>query len=211
MFTVFVAGGIGSGKSTVAKRIARLGGQRIDLDQIARDIVEPGSEVLVAIAQCFGSDVLDPEDGSLRREVLAARAFATPEATSNLNAITHPAIKAELKRRIDHYAAWGYPPQVCIIEIPLLDQGMDLVPMADEVLVVDTSDELRRERAIERGVAPDDYDRRVAQQPSRAFLMEHADCRICNDGSPDELAGKVDRWWERHMRRGWTPSEGECI
>lgn len=211
MFVLFVAGGIGSGKSTVASRIARLGGVRIDLDQIARDVMEPKSVLLDALAERFGADILDPTSDALRRQLLAERAFATPEATADLNALTHPAIKAELVRRIDAYAAWGYPPQVCVVEIPLLDQGVDLLPLADEVLVVLAPLELRRARAIARGVAPDDLDRRVAQQPSQAFLAEHADCCITNDCALDELEGRVDRWWERHMRRGWAPAQGELV
>lgn len=211
MFTLLVAGGIASGKSTVARRIERLGGIRIDLDQVARDVVAPGSALLPMIAERFGADVVDPMTGELRRQLLAERAFDTPVHAAELEAIEHPAIREELRRQVDKAASWGHPPLVCVVEVPLLDKAMDLVPMADEVLCVTCPIELRRERAIARGVDAADFDRRVANQPSDAFLSEHADCTIVNSGTADELDGKVDKWWYRHIRRGWARSEDDII
>ena len=204
MYLVVVAGGIASGKSTVARRFEELGAARIDLDVLSRKVLEPGSEILPQIAAAFGDDVLD-KDGNLDRALLASRAFASDEATAKLEAIEHPAIKARLLAELEVLESRSYKPRLCVIEIPLLDRALDTAAMADEVIAVVCPMELRRERAIERGMTGEDFDRRVAMQPSDIFLMEHADCVIINAGSLAELVGKVDIWWDRFMRGKPSP------
>ena len=93
MKKVGLTGGIGSGKSTVARMLGRAGFAVVDADQIAREIMEPGSPVLTEVAAEFGADLIG-DDGALNRGELARRAFATTEDTKRLNAITHPAIRA---------------------------------------------------------------------------------------------------------------------
>lgn len=100
MRRVGLTGGIGSGKTTVARLLTEAGLPVIDADRIAREIVEPGQPALAELAEEFGQEILR-SDGFLNRKKLAERAFATPEATARLNAITHPRIK---QRTNDHFA-----------------------------------------------------------------------------------------------------------
>ncbi|MCH4053560.1 MAG: dephospho-CoA kinase [Atopobiaceae bacterium] len=205
MYVVFVCGGIASGKSAVARRMGKLGATRLDLDQVARDVVRPHGPVLAQIAEAFGDDLIDPETGELDRHGLAERAFATPEDTARLERIEHPAIRSELASRLDALRSASYPTRLAVVEVPLLDRALDLLPLADEVVAVVCPIDLRRERAVGRGMDADDFDRRVALQPSDAFVREHADTVIENDEGPYELEGKVDKWYERRMRKGWRP------
>ena len=108
MKKIGLTGGIGSGKSTVARMLSDHNIPIIDADRIARSIVEPGTPALAELVDAFGSDILHP-DGSLRRAELARRAFATPEATSLLNTITHPRIQAETSRQFAQAEAAGQP------------------------------------------------------------------------------------------------------
>ncbi|MDO4798819.1 MAG: dephospho-CoA kinase [Coriobacteriales bacterium] len=194
MHTVFLAGGIASGKSTVAREFERHGARRIDLDVVSREVCEPGSAVLDELVDVFGSDVIEPRTGELRRDVLAKRAFVTQEATQSLEAITHPAIFAALKRRLDDAARAGI--RVCVVEVPLLDRALDLGWLADEIVCVVSPTALRRERAILRGMDGDDFDRRDAAQPSQDYLERHADTVFANDGDFEALMAQVGAWWE---------------
>ena len=97
-YTVALTGGIGSGKSTVADAFARFGVDIVDADVIARQVVEPGSVALQAIAEHFGSDILTPE-GSLNRRVLRERIFASPAEKTWLNGLLHPLIHQQTQRQ----------------------------------------------------------------------------------------------------------------
>ncbi len=194
MHTVFLAGGIASGKSTVARELERRGARRIDLDVVSREVCEPESAVLDELADAFGSDVLEPRTGELRRDVLAKRAFATQEATQSLEAITHPAIFSALERKLDDAVRAGV--DVCVVEVPLLDRALALGRLADEVVCVVSPTALRRERACLRGMDGDDFDRRDAKQPSQEYLVQHADTVFANDGDLEALMAQVGAWWE---------------
>lgn len=202
MYTVFLAGGVGSGKSTVAKELELLGVSRIDLDQLSRDVLTANSPVTKQIAEVFGKDLLDPVTGELNRRLLAARAFSTQEYTAQLEAIELPAIRALLMSRLDELATREDPPAMCVVEIPLLDRMVDALPMADEVLVVCCPLDLRRERAIERGMDGSDFDARAANQPSDKWLRAHATHVIENDGTRAELVEKVRSWYEERVTGG---------
>ena len=97
---IALTGGIASGKSTIANRLAELGAVIVDADRIVREVQAPGSEVLDAIARTFGDAVI-AEDGSLDRAALGATVFADPDRLAQLNAIVHPAVRAESQRRFD--------------------------------------------------------------------------------------------------------------
>lgn len=199
MFLLVVAGGIASGKSTVAKRFEQLGAARIDLDALSREALLPGSPVLPAIAREFGSDLLDA-DGVLNRTRLAELVFSDDAALARLEAIEHPAIRALLAEKVARLEAYAYPPAVCVVEIPLLDSALDIAEEADEVLCVICPMDIRRERAILRGMTAEDFEARVAKQPTDAFLMEHSHRVFDNSGTREELIGKADWWWDRFMR-----------
>ena len=202
MRTVFLAGGIASGKSTVARLLARRGAWLCDLDQIARDVVAPGSEVLDQIAAEFGDDLIDSETGELDRHGLAARAFDSAADTRRLERIEMPAIKARLTQILTNTSCAVTAPVVAVVEVPLLDRVEDLLSLADDVLVVVAPMALRRHRAIGRGMTGADFDRRVAQQPSEEYLRSHATDVIDNSGTAESLEAAVDAWWKGERARG---------
>lgn len=188
MKRVGLTGGIGSGKSTVAKRLAEAGFTVVDADQIARDIMEPGSPVLEQVAQAFGSDVI-AQDGSLDRAELARRAFASREQTAKLNSITHPAIREESKRRFAQAEAAGA--KVAVYDMPLLvdlglHEDMDLTVVVD----VDAEERVRR-LVVSRGLDESDARARIAQQVDDATRLAAADVVIDNNGPLENLEPQV--------------------
>ena len=161
----------------------------VDADRIAREIMEPGSPVLDDVATEFGSDVIRG-DGSLDRAELARRAFATKETTGKLNSITHPAIRAESKRRFDEAEKRGE--QVVVYDMPLLvelglDKDMDLV------VVVDVDADERVKRLVQsRGLDEDDARARIAQQTDDGTRKAAAHVVIDNNGPVENLDSQVD-------------------
>ncbi len=202
MYTVFLAGGIGSGKSTVAQELERLGAVRIDLDQLSREVLATGSSLLPRIAQAFGADVLDAATGELNRGLLAQRAFATPQATALLEELELPAIRDLLAQRLQELSSRLDAPQLCVVEVPLLNKVGQSIDLADEVLVVCCPFPLRRERAIARGMTAEDVDARAANQPTDEWLRAHATSVIDNEGSLDTMKQQVQHWYQEHVMGG---------
>lgn len=194
MKKVGLTGGIGSGKSTVARMLGVAGFAVVDADQIARDIMAPGSPVLDEVAAAFGADLIGG-DGALDRGELARRAFATKEDTQRLNAITHPAIRAESERRFA--AAEEAGEQAVIYDMPLLvdlglNQDMDLT------VVVDVDKEERIRRLVDkRGLEEADARARMAQQIDDATRLAAADVVIDNNGPLEALEPQVDALIEK--------------
>ena len=188
MTKVGLTGGLGSGKSTVARMLGGAGFAVVDADQVARDIMEPGLPVLEEVAAAFGADLIG-DDGALDRGELARRAFATTEDTQRLNAITHPAIRAESERRFA--AAEEAGEQAVIYDMPLLvdlglNQDMDLT------VVVDVDKEERIRRLVDkRGLDEADARARMAQQIDDATRLAAADVVIDNNGPLDALDAQV--------------------
>lgn len=200
MKKIGLTGGIGSGKSTVAKQLAAAGFPVVDADQLAREIVEPGQPALAELAEAFGEEIL-AADGSLNRAALAERAFASQEGTDTLNSITHPAIRALTDQRFAEAEAAGV--EAVIYDMPLLvdlglDKGMDLV------VVVSASEDIRIQRlAASRGVDEADARRRMAAQIDEATRNAAADVVIDNNGGLDELGPQVDLLIEKIS--SWEP------
>lgn len=197
MHIAILAGGIASGKSTVAAELERLGCRRIDLDQLSRELLGPGSPIAAELAEAFGPDLLDPKTSALDRALLARRAFATAGGAARLEAIELPAIRELLARRLGELASSERPPAVCIVEVPLLDRLGDASQLADEVVVVACPHTLRRRRALERGMSGEDFDARAANQVDDAWLRAHADTVLENDGSLEELLAQARDWLSR--------------
>lgn len=190
MKKVGLTGGIGSGKSTVARMLADEGFPVVDADQIAREIMEPGSPVLAEVADVFGADLID-NTGALNRAELARRAFASTEQTAKLNAITHPAIRAESNRRFA--AAEAAAERAVIYDMPLLvDLGLD--GEMDLTVVVDVDVDERVRRLVDkRGLAEPDARARIAQQVDDATRLAAADVVIDNNGPKEALAAQVQK------------------
>lgn len=188
MKRIGLTGGIGSGKSTVAAMLADAGFAVVDADQIAREIMEPGSPVLDEVTEVFGADLIDA-DGALDRGELARRAFATKDETAKLNAITHPAIREESKRRFAEAEARGE--RACIYDMPLLvDLGLN--NDMDLTVVVDVDVEERVRRLVEkRGLDEADARARIAQQIDDATRNAAADVLIDNNGALEDLEPQV--------------------
>lgn len=193
MKKIGLTGGIGSGKSTVAKQLAAAGFPVVDADQLAREIVEPGQPALAQLVEAFGDEILDGD--ALNRGLLAQRAFATEAATEKLNSITHPAIRALTDQRFAEAEAAGA--EAVIYDMPLLvdlglDKGMDLT------VVVSASEDIRVARLRDsRGIDEDDARRRMAAQIDEATRTAAADVVIDNNGGLDELGPQVDLLIER--------------
>lgn len=188
MKKVGLTGGIGSGKSTVARMLADAGFAVVDADQIAREIMEPGSPVLDEVAREFGADLIGP-GGALNRGELARRAFASREQTARLNAITHPAIRAESERRFAAAAVAGEP--AVVYDMPLLvdlglDKDMDLTVVVD----VDAEERVRRLVAT-RGLDEADARARIKQQLDDDTRKAAADVIIDNNGPKEALEPQV--------------------
>ena len=216
MYKVFLAGGIASGKSTVARILEGLGARRIDLDQVSRSVLSPRSACSAAVADAFGKDLADPDTGEMDRALLARRAFATPEGGARLEAIELPFSSEALAKELDAAERAGDAP-VCVVEVPLLDRVEGMLSQVDEVLCVVTPLDVRRVRAQGRGMDPADFDRRVALQPSDEYLRSHADTVFDNARGEKDLADQVHAWWTVRENAGWkrcakaeSPNEGAC-
>ena len=180
-YLVGLTGGIASGKSTVAGAFRRLGITVIDADVVSRQVVEPGSPLLAALADRFGSAILDP-DGRLNRARLRALVFSDAATLAALNSLTHPVIRARLLA--DAAAADG--PYV-LLEVPLLVEG-GLSREVDRILVVDCDEARQRERVVARdGSGPAEVDAILKAQASRAARLAAADDVVENSGSLADL------------------------
>ncbi len=197
---VGLTGGIATGKSTVSRLLIDAGLPLLDADQIARDVVAPGSEGLAEVAAAFGEGVLLP-DGSLDRAALGARVFADPDARQRLNAITHPRIAAETARRTQDLFQRGAP--LVVYDAPLLVEnhlhhGMDLL------LVVAVSPQVQLRRLAARdGLSPEACAQRVAAQLPLAQKIAAADVVIDNDGTPEATRAQVEALLRALPARLW--------
>jgi dephospho-CoA kinase len=191
---VALTGGIASGKSTIARRLAEHGAIVVDADQIVRDVQQPGSPVLADLADAFGDDVL-LADGSLDRAALGARAFADPDAVARLNAIVHPAVRAESARRFAEAFAADRE-AVVVYDVPLLVEARVDDPWA-LIVVAHAPADLRLRRLVElRGMSEADAAARLASQVSDEARLAVADVVIDTAGSLDDTRRQVDELWD---------------
>ncbi len=193
MVVVGLTGGIGSGKSTVARLLAERGAQVVDADLVAREVVAPGGTAHDAVVERFGSSVV-ADDGSLDRPALAALVFGDDAARTDLNGIVHPAVHDEVLRRVA--AAAADPDAVVVLDIPLLAEvGRDSYPLAG-VIVVDAPVDVAVARLVaDRGFTEEDARARVAAQASRQERLAIADVVIDNSGDLGHLRSEAERAW----------------
>src|SRR5215207_2896489 len=194
MLRVGLTGGIGSGKSTAARRFAERGAVLVDSDVLARDVVAPGTTGLAEIVATFGTGVLAP-DGSLERPALAAVVFGDPEARARLNAIVHPRVR----ERTEELVAAASGDAIVVQDVPLLVETGSPAAFA-LVVVVDADPEVRVRRLVDaRGMAEADARARIAAQASDDARRAAADVVLDNGGPPERLRAAVDDLWNGRL------------
>ena len=191
-----LTGGIGSGKSTVAKFFAERGATIIDADAISRSVMEPGQQVLADVVETFGLQLLD-DTGRLDRQALADIVFNDDDARQKLNAIVHPAVRAESQRQREQALATDPEHAVIIQDIPLLVESGQ-ADTFDGVIVVHADQATRLERLVEsRGMNAEDARARIAAQATDEQRAAIADWLIDNSGSLEDTEAQVAAVWEK--------------
>lgn len=190
MFVAGLTGGIAAGKSIVAARLAERGAAVVDADRLAREVVEPGTPGLAAIAERFGDGVLQA-DGSLDRAALGAIVFSDPAARRDLEAITHPAVQELSQRRMREAVAVD-PGRVVVYDVPLLVEARG-VGEFDRVIVVHAPASMRIRRLVTlRGMSEEEARKRVASQATDEQRAAVADDVIDSSTSLAATARQTD-------------------
>lgn len=196
MLKIGLTGGIGCGKSTVAKYFAELGITVIDADAISRLLTVPGSEVHNKIVDKFGTEVLKP-NGELNRRYLRDQIFQNAEAKQWLESLLHPIILQEMLTQADAAKS-----PYCVLVIPLLLE-CDLQDIVDLVLVVDAPEDMQIQRGMERDkITKTEVEAIMATQVSRKQRLAAADDVIVNNGSASELKAHVNKLHEKYSKYG---------
>jgi len=187
MLRVALTGGIGSGKSTVARMFAAHGAPVVDTDEIAHRLVQRGQPAYLEIVEAFGTEILGA-DGEIDRPRLSGRIFDSADERRRLEAIVHPRVRHEIVERVPALHA-----PYCIIVVPLLiEAGMQ--DLADRILVVDCNEQQQIERVRKRsGLSEDRIRRIVAAQISSSERRSLADDVIINDADLVQVQAQVDR------------------
>lgn len=198
MKTIGLTGGIGSGKSTVSQLLTELGAFVIDADKVGHEIYLPGKEAWHEVVETFGRDIL-AADQTIDRKKLGTIVFGSEDARKRLNAIVHPLMFHDIRRRITEKRAEGFTEPI-VVEAAILIEA-NWLPLVDEVWVVITSKSAVLERvAAQRGLSPRDTEARIASQLSDAERMKYAHVVIPNDGSVEDLRTRVTQEWQRLIR-----------
>jgi len=203
---VGLTGGIGSGKSTVSGLLQARGAVIIDADAIVREVQQPGSPVLVELAQKFGPDVL-AQDGSLDGQAVANIVFTDPDALKSLNAIVHPAVGREMNQRM---IAQRASKNVVILDIPLLTENPR--EGLQGRIVVDIPVELQVQRLTSfRGFDEADARARISRQATRQERLDKADFVVDNSGGLEDLIPQIDLLWTWLLTLPQLPPDYEPI
>ena len=190
MILLGLTGGIGSGKSTVSALLAARGAIIIDADAIARELQAPGTPLVIALKDRFGDSIVD-ENLALVRPALATIVFADPEALKDLNKIVHPAIAAEMDRRMKEQRETN---NVVVLDIPLLAENPRKGLCG--VIVVDVPVDVAVHRLVTyRNMDEADARARIAKQATRGERAKIADRVIDNSGDLESLTPQVDQVW----------------
>ncbi len=191
-----LTGGIGSGKSTVASMLARLGASVLDADAVSRQTSAAGGAAIPAIAQTFGAGLIST-DGSLNREAMRALIFTDKSAKAKLEAIIHPIVGQQMGLLEQQLSAKACP--LLVFDIPLLVESPRWRPRLDLVMVVDCAVETQIQRVMQRSAWPrEQVQQAVTAQASRVLRLSAADVVICNDGIDiHTLELHVQQWAHR--------------
>jgi dephospho-CoA kinase len=189
---VALTGGIGSGKSLAAEYFAELGAQVLDFDQLARDVIERGTEGFDEVLTRFGDEVLS--QGVIDRSKLAQIVFSDSDARLDLEAIVHPRIREEFDLVVSGLQSGS----ILISQIPLLVESKNEYPF-EFVITVSASEELRRARLLERGMKDFQITKRLEAQSTDQAREAIADAVIHNTGDKDHLLRQVENLYEERL------------
>jgi dephospho-CoA kinase len=193
MKVIGLTGGIGSGKSTVAKLLAEMGAVVMDADKVGHEVFQPGTEGWKDVVNTFGSEILT-DYGEINRKKLAEIVFNNPEALSKLNQIIHPRAHDLVKSRLNDYRKQGV--EVVVLEVVLLIEAKwtDLV---DEVWVIIASeDKVVNRLKQQRGMSKEEILVRISSQMSNDERVKYADVVIRNDDDIDKLKLNIKELWK---------------
>jgi dephospho-CoA kinase len=195
MLLVGLTGSIATGKSTVSEMFRRKGAEIIDADQIAREVVEPGTEGLARIVREFGPGMLD-EEGKLNRERLGARIFQNPAEREKLNRLLHPLIVDSMRAKTEKIKK-EKDPDLLIWDVPLLIEG-NLTQWVEAVILVYTPKEIQLERLMKRNaLSKEEAEKRILAQMDIEEKKKYADYVIDNRGTLSETERQVDQLWKQ--------------
>ncbi len=207
IYLIGLTGGIACGKSTVLAMLAALGARTIDADRVTHRLQQPGTPVYQAIVNTFGSQIVTTPGGPIDRRKLGAIVFNDPEALKRLEAIVHPAVRAEIRRFLDEVAGAGKyatrlrpveRPIVVIDAIKLIESGW--ADECDQVWVVTCPVEQQIERLMTtRGMSLAEAQARVAAQPPQESRFSRAHVIIDNGGSQAQTRAQVEAAWQQAL------------
>lgn len=191
MITIFVTGGVGSGKSTLISFLGEHGAATVQADEVGhKNLFDP--QVKEELRAAFGADVFD-DQGEVVRSALAAKAFVNKESTDLLDSIT---LKYVYQRSLEEIQELGKTHAVVVLEMAILDGRDDFYKHADLVIAVTTSPEVRVKRLMEsRGFSKQDARNRLARQVPESQRLSIADVVFTNDGTREEFYQQIEQWW----------------
>ncbi len=202
MILVALTGGIGSGKSSVAKRLVDRGAVLIDADATVRELQQPGEPVFVWMIERWGDPIIG-QDGGLNRQAVADIVFNDADELKALEAVIHPEVRRRMTERIGSLASSD---SVVVQDLPLMVEWGGGRRGASGVIVVDTPVELAIARLVEhRGFTRADAEARMKNQATREERLELADFVVDNSGSLSDLDDQIDRCWQWIAELGPTP------
>ena len=190
MILIGLTGGIGSGKSEVARRLTERGAEIIDADLIVRELQQPGAEIYEKMIELFGSEVV-AADQSLDRTAIAKKVFTDESLLKTLNQLVHPVVKRVMNERVESFRDTE---KVVILDIPLLVENPR--EGLDGVLVVDLDAEIAVKRlVVQRNMSAEDARARIAKQATREQRLAIANHVIDNSGDRNALSQKIEIAW----------------
>ncbi|HOM71526.1 MAG TPA: dephospho-CoA kinase [Armatimonadota bacterium] len=190
-----ITGGIATGKSTVAEMFRELGAEVLSADEIARDVLAPGTPAANEAVRRFGNGILAP-DGSINRRALGEIVFKDPQARVALNDITHPRIIEILEDRVNRFCEKAKEDDVLVVEIPLLVE-CNLSRLVDKVIVVAAEQDTQIHRLTTRGLSAEEARNRISAQMPIRQKIPLADWVIWTENSLEETLQQVMRVWEQ--------------
>jgi len=195
MVIIGLTGQTGSGKTTISKLFLQKGAFIIDVDEIARQIVYPGSEVIKSIENAFGKDVIN-EDGSLNRRKLAGIVFNNEKDLLLLNSITHPVLLDEVKNRINNIRKQSGNSALIVVDAAVLIEA-NMTSLCDYVIVPECCQEQRIERIMERdGLDKEKAIERVHAQKDMSYFKPYANFIIDTDENIENTVMQIEKIWD---------------